>query len=265
MPYKCPACDKSFRYKVSQRTHKCSAIQMQGTEIQELNELVLQSSPKEVKSPPIKGIDALPNETQTLPETILQLPLSLEASLQSSISPSPPKPPDTTTNSVNLFITPENYTRTPNTHPNDSSIHTLDSNLPIFNTNQSLDDFVTESYNKMGIDDQIDHNIAMLFGETSDNGLSNEGNVSHDVSSSHRIPSPSEKFQNLCLYSDPPQTLNAAGAAATTTSTNTINAFIPPLTLSPSSATQLFNETLETINEESFKQLLYGHSDDNLI
>lgn len=25
MPYKCTACDKSFRYKVSQRTHKCPA------------------------------------------------------------------------------------------------------------------------------------------------------------------------------------------------------------------------------------------------
>lgn len=25
MPYKCTICDKSFRYKVSQRTHKCTA------------------------------------------------------------------------------------------------------------------------------------------------------------------------------------------------------------------------------------------------
>lgn len=25
MPYKCTACDKSFRYKVSQRSHKCTA------------------------------------------------------------------------------------------------------------------------------------------------------------------------------------------------------------------------------------------------
>lgn len=31
MPYKCTFCDKSFRYKVSQRTHKCAGIVAQAT------------------------------------------------------------------------------------------------------------------------------------------------------------------------------------------------------------------------------------------
>ena len=45
MPYKCTACDKSFRYKVSQRTHKCTA-QPPGTVVRQVDLLqkLLQSS-----------------------------------------------------------------------------------------------------------------------------------------------------------------------------------------------------------------------------
>ncbi|GBP46355.1 hypothetical protein EVAR_36333_1 [Eumeta japonica] len=39
MPYKCTACDKSFRYKVSQRTHKCQA-QPPGTVVRQSGDLI---------------------------------------------------------------------------------------------------------------------------------------------------------------------------------------------------------------------------------
>lgn len=39
MPYRCTACNKSFRYKVSQRTHKCTA-QPPGTVIRQAGDLL---------------------------------------------------------------------------------------------------------------------------------------------------------------------------------------------------------------------------------
>lgn len=51
MPYKCTACAKSFRYKVSQRTHKCPA-QPPGQVIRSgelLQKLLLIKSPEEIQ------------------------------------------------------------------------------------------------------------------------------------------------------------------------------------------------------------------------
>lgn len=86
MPYKCTACDKSFRYKVSQRTHKCKA-QPPGSVVRQFGDLVqklLQNRPAEetdipntpstsntneinrtiVTNPSISGITDLKKKTQ---------------------------------------------------------------------------------------------------------------------------------------------------------------------------------------------------------
>lgn len=148
MPYKCTACDKSFRYKVSQRTHKCLA-QPPGTVVRQTGDLL-----------------------QKLIQSV---------SLGNNI---------------------------------DDNIDLADKDF----LNQSLDEFVKESCDKIGI--------------------GSDGNVSFPESTVSipievQIPSPSEKFQNMCLYS-PTENVD-------------------------------FNETisepLETINESSFKQLLYGDDD----
>lgn len=142
MPYKCTACEKSFRYKVSQRTHKCLA-QPPGTVVRQTGDLL-----------------------QKLIQSV---------SLSNNI---------------------------------DDHIDLSDKDF----LNQSLDEFVKESCDKIGIgdDDHFHENTVPIPIEV-------------------QIPSPSEKFQNMCLYS-PSENVN-------------------------------FNDSLETINESSFKQLLYGDDD----
>lgn len=114
MPYKCNACEKSFRYKVSQRTHKCLA-QPPGTVIRQTGDL--------------------------LQKLIHSVSLS---------------------NTVDDNIDDKDF------------------------LNQSLDEFVKESCDKIGLGNEC--NVSFP-----DSGIS----IPIEV----QIPSPSDKFQNLCLYS----------------------------------------------------------------
>lgn len=116
MPYKCTACDKSFRYKVSQRTHKCLA-QPPGTVVRQTGDLL-----------------------QKLIQSV-----SLGNNIEESID-----------------VTDKDF------------------------LNQSLDEFVKESCDKIGIGDDCTVSFE-------DSALS----IPIEV----QIPSPSEKFQSLCLYS----------------------------------------------------------------
>lgn len=116
MPYKCTACEKSFRYKVSQRTHKCLA-QPPGTVIRQTGDLL-----------------------QKLIHSV-----SLSGNIDENIDDKD-------------FL------------------------------NQSLDEFVKESCDKIGIGNEC--NVTFP-----DSGMG----ISIPIEV--QIPSPSEKFQNLCLYS----------------------------------------------------------------
>lgn len=141
MPYKCTACDKSFRYKVSQRTHKCS-VQPPGTVIRQsanfLQKLIEKNILKsECYQENINGIRQR-DECETDEREV-------ENEDKSTI------------------INEDDY------------------------INKTLDEIVEESYNKMGIE---------LHQEQIDNvGMSSTNTIEI------QIPSPSEKFQNLCLYS----------------------------------------------------------------
>lgn len=113
MPYKCTACEKSFRYKVSQRTHKCLA------------------------QPPGMVI----RQTGDLLQKLIQ-----SVSLSSNIE-----------ENEKDFL------------------------------NQSLDDFVKESCDKIGIGD--------------DCTISFQDAAISQIPIEVQIPSPSDKFQSMCLYS----------------------------------------------------------------
>lgn len=107
---------------------------------------------------------------------------------------------------------------------------------PFIHSDQTLDEFVEESYNNLG--------IAMASVDISTEAAPKcQPDASATALDEIQIPSPSDKFQNLCLYS--PQTSPATSAAAGGTV-----------------ADDLFAQTLETINEDSFKQLLYENIDD---
>lgn len=141
MPYKCTACEKSFRYKVSQRTHKCLA-QPPGMVIRQTGDLL-----------------------QKLIQSV-----SLSNSIEESSD-----------------VTDKDF------------------------LNQSLDEFIKESCDKIGIGNDCNVNFT-------------ESAISIPIEV--QIPSPSEKFQNMCIYS-PTENVD-------------------------------FGESLE---ESSFKRLLYGDHD----
>lgn len=196
MPYKCTACDTSFRYKVSQRTHKCAA-QPPGMVIRQAGDLVQ----KLIKQ---NGLMV------TLPDV----------------------------GSTDLSIASHGYTVTPHHH-----IDPIEGGQFI-NSTQTLDAFVAESYARLGIDDDAKTTSTQMPDSPSITALM-------DALDNIQIPSPSERLQNVCLYSPSPPAVAAAAAAAVTPSAD-----------ASSTGNDLFAQTLDTINEDSFKQLLYGNIDD---
>lgn len=139
MPYKCTACDKSFRYKVSQRTHKCLS-QPPGTVIRQTGDL-------------------------------------LQKLLQSSaiITPSFHKIESPQTTNIN-------HSDNGNlNNSNGNSISNIKGEESLFN--QTLDEIVKESYEKMGMDDSTTYNNIEI----------------NDIISLTTIDE--DKFRNLCLIS----------------------------------------------------------------
>lgn len=122
---------------------------------------------------------------------------------------------------------------------------------------QTLDAFVAESYARLGIGDSgnANDNGTNAMAEPTPSQTQDQSNITALMNALDeiQIPSPSEKLQNLCLYS-PSSPPSSMVAAATTIDPSTSN-------------NDLFAQTLETIHEDSFKQLLYGNIDDlnNLI
>lgn len=112
-PYKCTACDKSFRYKVSQRTHKCPA-QPPGTVIRQTGDLL-----------------------QKLLQSSSILP-TLNAGSPISIATPPPAPPPS-------IETPEQQLHQQQEHDDLQDIKSED------DINRTLDELLNESYDKMGI------------------------------------------------------------------------------------------------------------------
>lgn len=135
MPYKCTACDKSFRYKVSQRTHKCLS-QPPGTVVRQTGDLL---------------------------QKLLQSSAIITPSSFDKIESPPPQ------------ATNDNHSDNGN---GNSNIKVEDS---LFN--QTLDEIVKESYEKMGMDDSTTYNNIEI----------------NDIISLSTIDE--DKFRNLCLIS----------------------------------------------------------------
>lgn len=221
MPYKCTACEKSFRYKVSQRTHKCTA-QPPGTVIRQgdlVQKLIKQNGP---------SIDVPTNQSFHLTSANSNQNLNI---VNSSLTDS-------------HAIRHHHLDQYDNGHTNyelgSEHSNALTNENDFIHSDQTLDDFVEESCKKLGleIDNVIDHQ-STISNNTTNNIISTLDDI--------QIPSPTEQFQNLCLYSP------SNGPIITRTP------IVQPTT---TSVDNLFVQTLETINEDSFKQLLYGNIDD---
>lgn len=236
MPYKCTACDKSFRYKVSQRTHKCAA-QPPGTVVRQAGDLVQKlirqnvanqsgqvlstiSPPNALNmnstNPAYEHMDHIDHQSSTCVNLHLEYPMPQAQNLD------------------------QTHNLCPTTHTSLDPTNT--SHLtPFIHSDQTLDEFVEESYNNLGIA-MASVDISTETAPKCQPDASAAAGLMNALDEI-QIPSPSDKFQNLCLYS--PQTSPATATAASTTV-----------------ADDLFAQTLETINEDSFKQLLYENIDD---
>lgn len=154
MPYKCTACDKSFRYKVSQRTHKCLA-QPPGEVIRQTGDLLqrlIQSA----------GFNqATDNDMQiSVDDNILQ----------------------------EHPIVPQSDT----TSKTKSEERTIEDDVNQTFINQSLDELLAEHCEKIGIGNEDGGRIIEI-----------PMNVMYDKrkQDSQHIPSPSDQFQHMGLYS----------------------------------------------------------------
>lgn len=62
MPYKCNVCNKSFRYKVSQKSHKCSANNTESLKNIENNQSVTENTEKIPSETPNKISSTIPSK-----------------------------------------------------------------------------------------------------------------------------------------------------------------------------------------------------------
>lgn len=200
MPYKCTACEKSFRYKVSQRTHKCLA-QPPGMVVRQTGDLLqrlMQSNAlTDADGNNDDDVDDGADGNNGDGRLVDELPAS------SSLDD----------HQMHAMTT--------------SATTSTDGKIVVaFSGGQSLDDFVAEHCEKIGICDDDGGN-----GPSGQQALYADGTGGRLVMQPNdietQIPSPSDKFQNLCLYSPPPDD-------------------------------EVYQSALETIDEAVFKQFLYG-------
>lgn len=158
MPYKCTACDKSFRYKVSQRTHKCLA-QPPGEVIRQTGDLLQRL----IQSAGFQQSNDMGMQISVDDHTI---------------------PANATTNSQSE----------PSQMKNEEDRSIEDGHQVL--TNQSLDELLAEHCEKIGIGNDDSGRI-----------LEMPVSVAYDKRRQDaQIPSPSDQFQHMCLYS--PTSLN---------------------------------------------------------
>lgn len=244
MPYKCTACDKSFRYKVSQRTHKCTA-QPPGMVIRQAGDLIQKLIKQNAMTSTISAAAAAAATPTTAPSTLQSNAVNGDSKSFSVIDASNAISVD----SIDAIHGPfglDNKTAT--TLKGSHRDHFLDAD-------QTLDEFVEESYKRLGFANTI---------ETSTNVHQTASEAFMTALDEIQIPSPSERLQNLCLYSPSPiaapiMAIPLVTAPPPPTSSPILNE--NSAVLSPAND-DLFAQTLETINEDTFKQLLYGNIDD---
>lgn len=152
MPYKCTACDKSFRYKVSQRTHKCLA-QPPGEVIRQTGDLLqrlIQSA----------GFNQFNDNGMQISEDAHIL----------------------TDNPVTI-----SHSDTISKTKHEETIIDNDGHQAF--TNQSLDELLAEHCEKIGIGNEGSGRITEMPNSYDKRRLDSQ------------IPSPSDQFQHMCLYS----------------------------------------------------------------
>lgn len=165
MPYRCTACDKSFRYKVSQRTHKCLA-QPPGEVVRHTSDLLQRLIQSTMLSESDAGCG-----TATPPPMLVALP-------------APPTPTPVPSHLGRSEDGPE---------ASADDRRQLSGQHGSFASSTALDAFVVEHCNMIGIADERSDEV--------DDDDDDDSRTQADAMHAEPVPSPSSQFQNLCLYS----------------------------------------------------------------
>ncbi|XP_053984551.1 zinc finger protein ZFP2 [Hylaeus volcanicus] len=246
MPYKCMICGKSFRYKVSQRTHKCPAQQIgntqqtnnldqQSTHISNMQDLSndsckIQKEPLEVNQPLLNIVNNEENKYVLIIDTQGQHLLTKESNISKT---------QLTQNKEQKL---EDCIEIDNENENTRSI--WKSNIPnnsIFKEPLETSKKIYSKNEKRLPEDTTDFFSMMI--SPLENGVSSPTNEMEHL----RVSSPTQKQDIMKPYSN----------FRNMTHDMEINVANTNVEQSFSSEDNATN-TLQTINEESLKQLLYG-------
>lgn len=201
LPYKCTECDRSFRYKVSQRTHKCSA-QPPGEVVRQTGDLLqrlIQSSMLNI------GVDAENGDCGDVANRVVaahDLTMSEDvnsAGTESNVIPENHKSMSMVDDAVVGFDKMEqqepHYQQHQQPLQQQLHQHQPEQHHHIhFSNNQALDAFIAEHCNMIGLPETLP-----------------------DDPIEEAAPSPSSQFQNMCLYSSAsptPSMVAAVGGGA---------------------------------------------------
>ncbi|KAJ9591445.1 hypothetical protein L9F63_002051, partial [Diploptera punctata] len=292
MPYQCTACGKSFRYKVSQRTHKCPS-QPPGTVVRQSGELVqklLQGAQQSLQNTKYKvpsvesraeskkiGDSTLSSESQlsSAPDDLCSFSTE-DKSTKSSVS---------STNSLEMkqltsmvkdveksAITMNDKINAPSS-TSSSRVEEMTGfeNLPEKMTNLRSDNITANkkdlSQDSIFLNENVVHAASARGDKSDDNSdliVETTDFFTMVMSPSGKsLPSPSERLKHLSL-SSPVDTLlgyEDDESPDKNSETNTVNSQSDSVEIGTNNTVSVSDsEPLETINEESLKNLLYGSS-----
>ncbi|XP_029660980.1 zinc finger protein 568-like [Formica exsecta] len=231
MPYKCTMCGKSFRYKVSQRTHKCPAQTSSGT--QQFDKITQDADEKAIR-PQTNILQENQSTTNAVDNEENKFVLIINAqgqhvlALQSEI------------NNISLERKEENmdFRDSDNTNKNSKSANNFNS----VQLEESAESFKKIQSDNEKIDIKSTNDFFSMVMSPLENSISSPTFEMEHL----RVSSPKRKEDSIDSYTNFPQ-------VSDNVQMNTID----------SDREQTFNrdkvtDTLQTINEESLKELLYG-------
>lgn len=209
LPYKCTECGKCFRYKVSQRSHKCSGV--------------LVKQPGELIQKLMQNSLILPHSTTTT--TTVATATATEATTDTMAIDSVGNNNSNNADHIESITTNENINNI-NTNALENAADEL-----------CLDDFLNEiAYSTTDdVNEKLSKSNEFIPQQSNNNNVSNNNNHTYEHNNNDST------FNDILI-----NTTNIFNANATESHTNSLSMNLN------------YSHHLETINEESIKELLYG-------
>ena len=205
LPYKCTECGKCFRYKVSQRSHKCSGV--------------LVKQPGEL-------IQKLMQNSLILPQSTMATATTVSTATEATTDTMAIHNVGNNNNHIDSITTNENI------NVNTNGLENATDEL-------CLDDFLNEiAYSTTDdVNEKLSKSNEFIPQQSNNNCVTNNNNSNHTYEHNNNDTT----FNDILI-----NTTNIFNANATESHTNNLSMNLN------------YSHHLETINEESIKELLYG-------